>query len=281
VAARAAAGASVFVVDGDVIDFGGFAHPGGHAILRRHAGEDVSAVFHGRQAGEGRRYAHSDSARRMLRRLRVGTIAESRFSSPLSTKKKIVVNGDETKPTKRAECSPSRQLRDRRARGDKSLQNGGDRMTHTKNHLLHRGTETESPETETDRAPSSVGSDDDASREESFDDDPCKPKPRGDAFETTTKCSFASGADLRKPLFAQVGALGARGAYAAWVYEPESAVVDRRGETTETSDAIVRRSVVASILPERDAGVFFQVAVVPGARDVGPRRACFDRGRVE
>ena len=50
VAARAAAGASVLVVDGDVIDFGGFAHPGGHAILRRHAGEDVSAVFRGKQA---------------------------------------------------------------------------------------------------------------------------------------------------------------------------------------------------------------------------------------
>ena len=46
------------------LDFGGFAHPGGHAILRRHAGEDVSAVFRGRQAGEGRRYAHSDAATR-------------------------------------------------------------------------------------------------------------------------------------------------------------------------------------------------------------------------
>ena len=74
VAARASAGASVFIVDGDVIDFGGFAHPGGHAILRRHAGEDVSAVFRGKQAGEGRRYAHSDAATRTLRRLRVGTI---------------------------------------------------------------------------------------------------------------------------------------------------------------------------------------------------------------
>jgi cytochrome b involved in lipid metabolism/sterol desaturase/sphingolipid hydroxylase (fatty acid hydroxylase superfamily) len=254
VAARAAAGASVFVVDGDVIDFGGFAHPGGHAILRRHAGEDVSAVFHGRQAGDGRRYAHSDSARRMLRRLRVGTIAdESRFSSPLSTKKKIVMNGDETKPTKRAECSPSRQLRDRRARGDKSLQNGGDRKTHTKNHLLHRGTETESPETETDRAPSSVGSDDDASREESFDDDPCKPKPRGDAFETTTKCSFASGADLRKPLFAQVGALGARGAYAAWVYEPESAV---------SSDAAKEQKPPTRSYDDRSSLRFFQNATL-------------------
>ena len=223
VAARAAAGASVFVVDGDVIDFGGFAHPGGHAILRRHAGEDVSAVFHGRQAGEGRRYAHSDGARRMLRRLRVGTIAdESRFTSPLSTKKNI-----ETKPTKkkRAECS-ARQLRDCRARGDVSLP-GGDRKTR-KHDRLDRGLETESPETETDRAPSSVGSDDDASHS-SFDDDPSAPKPL-DAFETTTKCSFGSGADLREPLFAQVGALGARGAYAAWVYEPESAVRDLDAE---------------------------------------------------
>ena len=92
VAARASAGASVFIVDGDVIDFGGFAHPGGHAILRRHAGEDVSAVFRGTRAGEGRRYAHSDGARRMLRRLRVGTIetleSETRDEPPKPTEPK-------------------------------------------------------------------------------------------------------------------------------------------------------------------------------------------------
>ena len=113
VAARAAAGASVLVVDGDVIDFGGFAHPGGHAILRRHAGEDVSAVFRGKQAGEGRRYAHSDAATRTLRRLRVGTIetVEAAENDDEPHSRGVVApptKPSATKPTKPAERESTR-----------------------------------------------------------------------------------------------------------------------------------------------------------------------------
>ena len=74
VAQRAACGASLFVVDGEVIDFGSFAHPGGHAILAKHKGHDVTDLFKGTRAGEGRRYAHSEGAVRMLGRLKVGTV---------------------------------------------------------------------------------------------------------------------------------------------------------------------------------------------------------------
>ena len=196
VAARAAAGASVFVVDGDVIDFGGFAHPGGHAILRRHAGEDVSEIFRGTQAGEGRRYAHSDAARRMLRRLRVGTLEtletleiEARDEPPPSRVVRGATRTPAEKPARQARpkirCArPTALGRDRRCRASRASPDETD------------GTEADRAD---DRAPSSsVGSDDDE-REETVVD-----------------------ADSRQPLFERVGALGARGAYAAWVYAPES-----------------------------------------------------------
>ena len=209
VAARAAAGASVLVVDGDVIDFGGFAHPGGHAILRRHAGEDVSAVFRGKQAGEGRRYAHSDAATRTLRRLRVGTIETVEAAE----------NDDEAKPTKPAAREISRV---KAASFEREPVQSPWRL----NGVDHEHERT------TDRAPSSVGSDDEPHSQSDAetrrgDDGAFEPnsqtakqsntltKSRNEDTETTT-------ADLRLPLFEQVGALGARGAYAAWVYEPES-----------------------------------------------------------
>jgi sterol desaturase/sphingolipid hydroxylase (fatty acid hydroxylase superfamily) len=221
VAARAAAGASVLVVDGDVIDFGGFAHPGGHAILRRHAGEDVSAVFRGKQAGEGRRYAHSDAATRTLRRLRVGTIetveATENDDEPHSRSVVAPTKPSATKPTKPAarESSPVAASFEREPAIGWRL----------------NGTDHEH-ERETDRAPSSVGSDDEpppprdaetrrgddgafANGQTAKQSNSLTKSRRKEDTETTT-------ADLCLPLFEQVGALGARGAYAAWVYEPES-----------------------------------------------------------
>ena len=212
VAARASAGASVFIVDGDVIDFGGFAHPGGHAILRRHAGEDVSAVFRGTRAGEGRRYAHSDGARRMLRRLRVGTIetleSETRDEPPKPTE-----------PKARRVRSVARSARDRRFRAPCASPDEADRA-------------------EADRADdgapsSSVGSDDDETEE--------------------TKKRVELRADSRRPLFEQVGDLGARGAYAAWVYEPEST----RAFAGEDKDALGRSSASRARSPR-----FFQNATL-------------------
>jgi sterol desaturase/sphingolipid hydroxylase (fatty acid hydroxylase superfamily) len=208
-------------VDGDVIDFGGFAHPGGHAILRRHAGEDVSAVFRGKQAGEGRRYAHSDAATRTLRRLRVGTIetveATENDDEPHSRSVVAPTKPSATKPTKPAarESSPVAASFEREPAIGWRL----------------NGTDHEH-ERETDRAPSSVGSDDEpppprdaetrrgddgafANGQTAKQSNSLTKSRRKEDTETTT-------ADLCLPLFEQVGALGARGAYAAWVYEPES-----------------------------------------------------------
>ena len=224
VAARAAAGASVLVVDGDVIDFGGFAHPGGHAILRRHAGEDVSAVFRGRQAGEGRRYAHSDAATRTLRRLRVGTIetVEAAENDDEPHSRSVVAP-----PTKLSATKPTKPA----ARVSSPVAASFEREPAIGWRL--NGTDHEH-ERVTDRAPSSVGS----------DDEPPPPPPRDAETRRGDDGAFANGqtakqsnsltksrrnedtetttADLCLPLFEQVGALGARGAYAAWVYEPES-----------------------------------------------------------
>ena len=212
VAARAAAGASVLVVDGDVIDFGGFAHPGGHAILRRHAGEDVSAVFRGKQAGEGRRYAHSDAATRTLRRLRVGTIETVEAAENDDEPPSGVVANVATKPTKTAarESAPVAASfeRDPACLDPKREPAIGWRWN---------GVEHERGRT-TERAPSSVGSDDEPPRDAETakrSNSLTKKKTRNENPETTA-------ADLRLPLFEQVGALGARGAYAAWVYKPES-----------------------------------------------------------
>ena len=159
VAARAAAGASVLVVDGDVIDFGGFAHPGGHAILRRHAGEDVSAVFRGKQAGEGRRYAHSDAATRTLRRLRVGTIETVEAAENDDEPPSGVVANVATKPTKTAarESAPVAASfeRDPACLDPKREPAIGWRWN---------GVEHERGRT-TERAPSSVGSDDEPPRD--------------------------------------------------------------------------------------------------------------------
>ena len=43
----AAKGADLLVIDSIVCDFSSFSHPGGRAVLRRHAGEDVSDMFAG------------------------------------------------------------------------------------------------------------------------------------------------------------------------------------------------------------------------------------------
>ena len=226
VAARAAAGASVLVVDGDVIDFGGFAHPGGHAILRRHAGEDVSAVFRGKQAGEGRRYAHSDAATRTLRRLRVGTIetveAAENDDEPHS---RSVVDDAPTKPSATKPTKPA-------ARESSRVKAASFEREPVQSPWRLNGVDHEHERT-TDRAPSSVGSDDEphsqsdaetrrgddgasfANGQTAKQSNSLTKSEESEDTETTT-------ADLRLPLFEQVGALGARGAYAAWVYEPES-----------------------------------------------------------
>ena len=95
-----ARGARLLVLDGEVFDFEGFAHPGGTRALDRHAGEDVSALFRGevpadddgeasarddhlhdandaarpRATFASRPHAHGPAARRILRALRVGRI---------------------------------------------------------------------------------------------------------------------------------------------------------------------------------------------------------------
>ena len=219
VAARAAAGASVLVVDGDVIDFGGFAHPGGHAILRRHAGEDVSAVFRGKQAGEGRRYAHSDAATRTLRRLRVGTIETVEAAENDDEPPSGVVANVATKPRVKAATKTAARESAPVAASFERDPACVDPKRDPAIGWRWNGVEHERGRT-TERAPSSVGSDDEpqpprdaetAKRSNSH----TKKKTRNENPETTA-------ADLRLPLFEQVGALGARGAYAAWVYEPES-----------------------------------------------------------
>ena len=93
-------GARLLVLDGEVFDFEGFAHPGGTRALDRHAGEDVSALFRGEEPADddreasardddlhdandaarpratfaSRPHAHGPAARRILRALRVGRI---------------------------------------------------------------------------------------------------------------------------------------------------------------------------------------------------------------
>jgi NAD(P)H-flavin reductase len=52
---RMAAGEKLFILDGYVVDFGSFSHPGGDAVLQRRQGQDVSTAF--RSVG-----AHSDAA---------------------------------------------------------------------------------------------------------------------------------------------------------------------------------------------------------------------------
>ena len=84
----AANGADLLVIDSIVCDFSSFSHPGGRAVLRRHAGEDVSDMFAGvvpavksstrPMAHDGAdAHAHSAAARSMLARLAVGYVNRS------------------------------------------------------------------------------------------------------------------------------------------------------------------------------------------------------------
>ena len=88
VARLASNGADLLIVDGLVVDFSAFTHPGGRSVLTRHAGEDVSDMFRGiagtrtsshkPMAHMGSdAHAHSAAAFSMLTRLAVGTIAAS------------------------------------------------------------------------------------------------------------------------------------------------------------------------------------------------------------
>ena len=88
----AAKGADLLVIDSIVCDFSSFSHPGGRAVLRRHAGEDVSDMFAGvvpavksstrPMAHDGAdAHAHSAAARSMLARLAVGYVEPSNDSS--------------------------------------------------------------------------------------------------------------------------------------------------------------------------------------------------------
>ena len=88
----AANGADLLVIDSIVCDFSSFSHPGGRAVLRRHAGEDVSDMFAGvvpavksstrPMAHDGAdAHAHSAAARSMLARLAVGYVEPSTDSS--------------------------------------------------------------------------------------------------------------------------------------------------------------------------------------------------------
>ena len=85
VARLASNGADLLIVDGLVVDFSAFTHPGGRSVLTRHAGEDVSDMFRGiagtrlsshkPMAHMGSdAHAHSAAAFSMLTRLAVGTI---------------------------------------------------------------------------------------------------------------------------------------------------------------------------------------------------------------
>ncbi len=76
---RAGVGASLIVVDGGVYDVGGFAHPGGERSLRAFVGgaRDASSAFRGDGGRSSvRAHAHSDAARRILARLKVGVLVE-------------------------------------------------------------------------------------------------------------------------------------------------------------------------------------------------------------
>ena len=90
----AANGADLLVIDSIVCDFSSFSHPGGRAVLRRHAGEDVSDMFAGvvpavksstrPMAHDGADvHAHSAAARSMLARLAVGYVQS--FDSATTT----------------------------------------------------------------------------------------------------------------------------------------------------------------------------------------------------
>ena len=85
VARLASNGADLLIVDGLVVDFSAFTHPGGRSVLTRHAGEDVSDMFRGIAGTRSSSHkpmahmgsdahAHSAAAFSMLTRLAVGTI---------------------------------------------------------------------------------------------------------------------------------------------------------------------------------------------------------------
>ena len=92
VARLASNGADLLIVDGLVVDFSAFTHPGGRSVLTRHAGEDVSDMFRG-IAGtrtsshkpmahmRSDAHAHSAAAFSMLTRLAVGTIDDATAAS--------------------------------------------------------------------------------------------------------------------------------------------------------------------------------------------------------
>lgn len=180
VAARAANGAMLCVVNHVVIDLTGFAHPGGQTILAKHNGTDVTTLFGGKQADEKRRYAHSEGARRMLDGLKVGVICDD--------EEKVIDETSRRKTTYRRE-RVFLDLTEPRAQA---------------------------------HAPSSVGSDD---GEDGGDGNTSEGVKEG-----TKHTQFS--VDMTKPLWKQVGVLGARGEYESWVYTPTPDSLKSNGSNT-------------------------------------------------
>ena len=227
-------GADLLIVDGLVVDFSAFTHPGGRAVLTRHAGEDVSDMFRGIAGTRPRSsshkpmahmrsdaHAHSAAAFSMLTRLAVGTIDATAASE---------TGAEEDGPFARVRARRAQLAMHTGAEGadtavDDEKGEGGIRSS--------LGSTVGSDASSMDGEDPS-GSEDDDEREPgdtSGVDLPGKHHPA-----TSDKTDF--GIDRTRALVHQVGSLGAR--YHEWVHTPEVSDAPLRFFENDWAEAATR-----------------------------------------
>ena len=211
VARLASNGADLLICDGLVVDFSAFTHPGGRAVLTRHAGEDVSDMFRGIAGTQPRSshkpmahmrsdaHAHSAAAFSMLTRLAVGTIDATAASE-----------------TGAEEEGPFARVRARRAQlaMHAAGAEGADTAVDDEKGGIRSGlgSTVDTDASSSDLDPSGSEEDEREPGDTSGVDLPGKHHP--DTSDTTD-----FGIDRTRALVHQVGSLGTR--YHEWVHTPE------------------------------------------------------------
>ena len=241
----AANGADLLVIDSIVCDFSSFSHPGGRAVLRRHAGEDVSDMFAGvvpavksstrPMAHDGAdAHAHSAAARSMLARLAVGYV-ESIDSTTTTTTGTAAGPGEDHGPFAR--------VRARRA----AVKAGTSGRPAAAAHATSDGGSRPGS-----RLGSNAGSSDDDELESDslrMTEEPgCASATDLDLSSGRVSPSLASppdgdsdgdfGIDATAALVPQVGALGDR--YVAWVHRPNADASPLRFFESDWAEAATR-----------------------------------------
>ena len=220
----AANGADLLVIDSIVCDFSSFSHPGGRAVLRRHAGEDVSDMFAGvvpavksstrPMAHDGADvHAHSAAARSMLARLAVGYVQS--FDSATTTA--AAPPGEDHGPFAR--------VRARRAAAPHATSDGGSRRPGSRLGSNAGSSDDDELELESERRvePGCASATDlylSSSRVSPRLSDP-NGDLDGDLDGDMDEDLEDFGIDADSALVPQVGALG-RDRYVAWVHRPRA-----------------------------------------------------------